>query len=222
MTDLDIEMTTKTCGAQLRGKPGRFCRVTQVMPNGRCRLHGGATPRGIGSANLKDGRYSKDLPAKLLKTYNRARNDVELLNLGDDIALGQARISELLGKLSQQNTLLEAIQQVSRQVQKGETPEKTIAKIQSLTEELRLLDGSIWAELREQQEKKRKLVEAERRQLKDGALLVDIRQVILMITRFEQIVLETVTISSEKAAIGRQLQTLAKDSLSMTINQQEE
>ena len=222
MSDIDIIPPTKICGANLRGKPERVCQQTHVMPNGRCRLHGGATPRGIGSANLKSGRYSKDIPARLLSTYEKARTDTELLNLSDDIALGEARITELLGKLSQQASLLDSIGEVSGQLQKGETPEQTITKIQKLTEQLKSLDGSIWAELRETQEKKRKLIEAERRRLKDMAMMVDVRQVVLMLTRFEDMVMTTVSLPSEKAAIGRQLQSLAQDSLFATINQQEE
>ncbi len=89
-------MTTAICGA--RNRQGEPCRVAP-MPNGRCYRHGGPTPSGIASPNLKHGRYSRHLPERLLGRYEEALSDPELLSLRDDIALVQARIDQKLADL---------------------------------------------------------------------------------------------------------------------------
>lgn len=37
---------SKTCGAKLRNKEA-YCRNKAILMNGRCRNHGGITPKGI-------------------------------------------------------------------------------------------------------------------------------------------------------------------------------
>jgi len=81
------------CGAMT--KKGEPCERSP-MPNGKCWLHGGATPNGLASPNTTHGRYSKYLPARLAGKYLEAQNDPELLNLAGEIGLVEARIAELL------------------------------------------------------------------------------------------------------------------------------
>lgn len=83
------------CGAKLKNGTGH-CRRSPVTGRSRCHVHGGATPRGIASPHFLHGRYSKALPVQLAATYEQARRDPELLNLRDEIALIDARMSELL------------------------------------------------------------------------------------------------------------------------------
>jgi hypothetical protein len=54
------------CGAKTRR--GTACQQP-AMRNGRCRLHGGKTPRGLASPHLKHGRYSQDWLAVLVFCY---------------------------------------------------------------------------------------------------------------------------------------------------------
>jgi hypothetical protein len=63
-------------------------------------MHGGATPRGIDSPHIKSGRYSKELPADLLTTFNESLADVELKELERELALVDARTSQLLQDLN--------------------------------------------------------------------------------------------------------------------------
>src|SRR5688572_15172438 len=86
----------KRCGAKTRS--GAQC-AQPAMPNGRCRLHGGKTPRGIASANFKHGRYSSALPDRLVGRYLQAVSDPELIALHHDIALVDAFISDVLPRL---------------------------------------------------------------------------------------------------------------------------
>jgi hypothetical protein len=57
---LDVAHSQPRCGARTR--KGSPCRGP-AMPNGRCRMHGGASPgapRGERNGNYRNGRYTKD------------------------------------------------------------------------------------------------------------------------------------------------------------------
>src|SRR4051794_509990 len=86
------------CGAKTRS--GGRCRAIPIQPSGRCRLHGGASLRGLAAPAWKSGRHSAYLPTDLRARYLRARGDPELLSLKDDLSLVDARIGELLGRLT--------------------------------------------------------------------------------------------------------------------------
>jgi hypothetical protein len=66
------------------------------MENGRCRMHGGMVPRGIGLPQFKHGRYSKAVPKGLARAYEKAEQDPELVALRSEISLLTARIEERL------------------------------------------------------------------------------------------------------------------------------
>lgn len=89
-------MKSERCGAKTRS--GGVCKA-RPMANGRCRIHGGKTPRGIASPNYIHGRYSKSLPAHLQERYEASLADSELLNLRQEIALLDARLNDLLARV---------------------------------------------------------------------------------------------------------------------------
>jgi hypothetical protein len=83
------------CGAKCRD--GHACEQP-AMANGRCRMHGGLSPKGAANGNFSSGRYSKYLPIKLMERYHDALGSMDLLSLRDDIALLDTRIQEQLQK----------------------------------------------------------------------------------------------------------------------------
>src|ERR1051326_2633693 len=87
------------CGAQLRRKPGVYCRKQAMQGRNRCRLHGGASLRGVAHPGAKDLRYSKDLPADLKRRYEEAQRDPNLIELRAETALIDALIAEQLKEL---------------------------------------------------------------------------------------------------------------------------
>lgn len=91
------EQGTPICGAKLKG--GRICRDTHIMPNGRCRRHGGKMPSGPGHPNYRHGRSSKMLPDAVAARYREAYDDKELLEIRGDVALFAARQTELTGRI---------------------------------------------------------------------------------------------------------------------------
>jgi hypothetical protein len=87
------------CGAKTRNG-SKTCKQTRIdKVNFRCRMHGGVMRRGIANASTKTGRYSVDLPTRLLGRYENLMADGTLLSLRDDIALVGANIGEELATL---------------------------------------------------------------------------------------------------------------------------
>lgn len=84
---------SNNCGAKTRS--GEPCENASML-NGRCRIHGGKSLKGIASPKFVNGRHSKYMPQHLLPRYLEALNDPELLNLQSDIALVESRLTELL------------------------------------------------------------------------------------------------------------------------------
>jgi hypothetical protein len=62
-------------------------------------MHGGMTPSGIAAPQFKHGRRSKYLPTRLVENYSQALEDQELLSLRDEIALVDARLNDVLGRV---------------------------------------------------------------------------------------------------------------------------
>ena len=87
----------KPCGAKT--SRGTACQAP-AMENGRCRVHGGATPSGIASPHFKHGRNSKAFKA-LGVHYREALNDPELLNPKRTIAAQNAIVEKVGDRLEE-------------------------------------------------------------------------------------------------------------------------
>lgn len=64
-----------------------------------CRLHGGLTPIGPAHGAFKHGRYSKFLPVRFLARYEEALADDRLVELRDEIAILDLRLTVLVRKV---------------------------------------------------------------------------------------------------------------------------
>src|SRR4051794_17890811 len=94
-SDHSIEESRRTCGAHSR-RTGGPCQRVPVAGRTRCRAHGGASLRGAASATFKTGRRGRFLPRRLRERYEQALDDPTMLELRDEIALVDARLSDLL------------------------------------------------------------------------------------------------------------------------------
>jgi hypothetical protein len=91
------------CGAKIsRTNPTRYCtrhpvkgNTLQEGGNGRCKYHGGTTPRGIAHPSFKTGDRSKYFPAAVRRQALESYNDPELLSLRAYVALSDARWKQL-------------------------------------------------------------------------------------------------------------------------------
>jgi hypothetical protein len=69
------------------------------MQNGLCYMHGGATPSGMALPQTTTGRYSKHLPTRMGERYQQALADSELLAMREEVAVIDARLADVLGRV---------------------------------------------------------------------------------------------------------------------------
>jgi len=206
-------MTTSLCGAKTRG--GTPCRLPPVPGKTRCRLHGGLTPSGIASPHFKTGRYSKDLPTRLIARYQEAVSDPELLNLREDIALLDARLSDLLARVESGETgerwrqAQSYYREMDKAIRKGDA--------EGLSEAMGRLGSAIvkgtddygaWDEIGTLLDQRRRLVESERKRLVEMQLVMDVRQAMVFVAAVLDTVKRHVTDRQQLAFIGNDLQRL--------------
>lgn len=172
------------CGAKTRSDG--VCQKPPLNGATRCKLHGGATPRGVASPQFKHGRYSKDLPTKLAARFQEAQSDPKLLELRDEVALLDSRIAELLEKLptgeSQSNwaDAQEVFKQLQSALTLGDAPGVknsmgAMAQIFARTD-----DSEVWQEVYSCIEQRRKLVESERKHMVQMEQLLTLSEVMTL------------------------------------------
>lgn len=90
-------MAKKLCGAKTRN--GKTCQRAP-MENGRCYLHGGATPSGPDNKNFKHGRYATVFQGKLAEKFQVATADSNPLDLLPELAVSRALLAQYIETLS--------------------------------------------------------------------------------------------------------------------------
>lgn len=153
------------CGA--KKKDGTPCQ-SRAMPNGRCRLHGGLTPKGADSPHFKDGWHSKYLPKHLVEIYRQSLNDEHLSSVKREIALIDSLILESIQSLDPNSNAQfweQAIDQIkwARQGYKSENYgmlERALDELEALGDRRRLHYAASES-LQEKIEQRRKLVETD-------------------------------------------------------------
>jgi hypothetical protein len=192
-------------------RTGQQCQGT-AMANGVCYHHGGKSLAGAASPTLKHGRYSKHLPTRMLANYEQAQRDPELLNLREDIALIDARLSDLLRRVDsgESGKVWNDLKAAWKAVQRATDDEKdmAIAELGPLIER-GYLDTQAWGEIGGLLEQRRKLVESERKRLIEMQQMMTAGQAQLLIARLYDVVTQHVSDRATLAAIGAGLQALA-------------
>ena len=99
-SDLPVKEPDGSCNGRLKLRRG-YCIKPEGWgvpgaTKGRCRWHGGKSLRGAEHPMAKHLRYSKYLPEALLARYQEARDDPQLLELRDEIALVDSRLIQLI------------------------------------------------------------------------------------------------------------------------------
>jgi hypothetical protein len=159
------------------------------MENGRCYLHGGKSLRGLAHPNFKTGRYSKYLPARMLERYEESKADSEQLALKSEIALVDARISDLLQRMdpAEPGELWETLQKLKKKVQEaarsGNTDAGNVAVMGILDVIARgARDFEAWADVFTLIERRRRLVESEQKRLVAMQQMVTTEEVTMLVT----------------------------------------
>jgi hypothetical protein len=199
------------CGATTRG--GTPCK-NDPMLNGKCRMHGGMSKGGVESPTYKDGRYSKFLPKNLGERYDQLRSSPEVANLHDEIALVVVRIQSALEGLSiaesgetwrslkEHWVAYEEIVQNVEQARRGKfgnkTYEELLANRTACEEAIKSIiqegyqDVAIWSEVQRLILLKCQLQNVETRRRAQLKVDVPVEQVLLLIGRLTNVVIQNV------------------------------
>jgi hypothetical protein len=139
------------------------------MANGKCRMHGGATPKGVASPHFKTGRYSTAMPKRMRQRYEDSLANPDLRRLDDEIALIESRILDLLQRVDSGESgaiwkhLRDTMQQFD-QVFGRDDPDSAKLAAELLDQVRNLImrgfaDSTAWRELGGMLESKRRLVD---------------------------------------------------------------
>lgn len=195
-------------------RTGERCKAQAVTGRTVCYHHGGAIPRGRALPQTTHGRYSKHLPTRMLATYEQASQDAELLNLRADIALLDARLADLLGRVDsgESGTLWQELRTAWKTVKRAPDAEDAaaiaFAELGPLIER-GYQDTQAWGEIGRIIEQRRKLAESERKRLVEMQQMMTAGQAQLLIARLYDVVTQHVSDRAAIAAIGAELEALA-------------
>lgn len=204
----------KRCKAKSKSTGGQ-CKLPPVAGREVCRIHGGATPRGIASSGFKHGRYSKSMPSRMLADYEAALEDPALLSTRNDIAVLVARQEDLLRRVDTGEA--GALWQQAREEWKtfkaalavGDQPASraSMAEIDSLIGRA-VADYAAWHELTRVTEQIRRLRETERKLLEAHQATMTAEQLGLLIAALTHSVRSHVKDPKVLDAIGRDLERI--------------
>jgi hypothetical protein len=197
------------CGALTRSR--RYC-LKDPMPNGRCYKHGGKTPKGLASPHYKHGRYTTHLPSRLAERYAEAQDDPTLLSYRDDVALVDARITDLLGRVDsgESGATWLAIQKLWRDFRRY----RASGDVRNMTQVLEQLDEPLgrgvadhaaWAEVGTLLDRRARLVEAERRRLEQMQQVLTVEEAMGLLGTVVDVIRRNVTDRATLDRIGAEL-----------------
>jgi len=161
------------------------------MANGRCRIHGGKIPRGSVLPQFKTGRYSKDIPTRILARFQESQADPELLSLRRDISLLDGRIGDILAASSNSEAgeLWKRLKETLREYdhpkgrnaeEKQESQRESFGTIRWLINE-GYQDWMSWKDIRFALQERKSLVDSEWAKLKDLQQMIPAERALLLI-----------------------------------------
>lgn len=190
-------------------RTGERCKGQAVLGKSVCFQHGGATPSGPAASQFKHGRYSKLLPVRLAATYQQAVSDADLLALRDDIALVDARLGDILGRVDsgESGEAWRLAREAYKALTDGLAAGDTAASKAALSD----LDGIIrrgqgdyaaWREVGDLLDRRERLVRSERRRLVELQQTMTIEQAMVFTGAVIALVDQHVTDQHARAAIS--------------------
>lgn len=200
------------CGA--RKRDGTPCKA-RAMDNGRCRIHGGKTPRGPALPQFRDGRYSKYLPARLAARYQEARTDGELLALREEIALTDARLGDLLARVDtgESGALWQQLMAARMELIASKKASDQKGQIEALNLIMELIsqghaDYRAWGEIAAVLDQRRRLVESERKRLTEMQQMITAERAMVLLNAVVGVIQTHVHDRTTLAAISTDIQRL--------------
>lgn len=205
-------MNKKTCGAKTRS--GAPCKRASSA-NGRCNLHGGKSLSGVASPRFSSGRYSKYLPVQLLSRFLEAQTDGALLELRDELALIDARIVDVLGRVDngESGSLWLELERVCKEFDRAKECGDSGAVVRAGERIVQVVsrghsDSEAWREVLGLVERRRKLVESERKRMVEAGQMVSVEQAMVLVCAIGDSVRRNVQDRTALAAISADIRRL--------------
>lgn len=213
------------CTSQSK-QSGYQCRKDAVVGYQVCHIHGGKTPRGLAHPSTTHGRYSKSLPARMLSKYDEAREDREFLALSEDIALIDARLEDVLGRVDTGECgenwkalglAVKEFNEFERKATCAVTEGKRDEYNADRNERMRMIcflveagisDFNAWQELKGWLETRRKTVETEQKRLVSMQQMMSADQAEMLKARILSIIRANVQDRHALTAISREFELL--------------
>lgn len=175
----------RLCGAKTRS--GETCKRPGTGAGGRCSNHGGLSPSGIASPHTIHGRYSRDLPTRLMGRYQEAQADPELTSLRSELALVDARLSDVLSRVDTKEAgvhwalAAKAVQEYRANAHDPVKRDAAFEVIAGATGE-GLNDWAAWSEVLALVEKRRRLCETESKRLAAMGQILTVERAMLLLS----------------------------------------
>lgn len=190
---------------------GEQCKRRAVSGKRVCTVHGGLTPSGVASPNFKHGRYSRHLPSRLTSRYQESLTDENLLELREEIALTDARLSDLLARVDTGEAGRKWQRLRELKAKAATAPNKT--KRQAYYAEIFALiddesDYAAWDEVNRLIAQRRRLAESERKRIMDAQQYLTAQQAMTLIAAMLSIIKEHVSDRDTLRAISRGVDAL--------------
>lgn len=200
-----------TCGQPSAGDSLKLCK----NPAGSNTSHPGQGPChyherfGIRNFNFKYGKYAT-LPDKLLKRYEAAQEDPTLMSLRTDIALIDARLSEIVETLDTGGCRVDieaaqaAFSDVIKQVHAGGKLSDAVDSlaILELTLDRIATERATWDEILRLLDNRRKLVDSERRWIVEMKYNITLDQMMVIVARLTLAIKTHVEDEEKRKLIG--------------------
>ena len=187
------------CKAKAK-RTGKRCNRWAMKGKEVCYVHGGPTPGGIASPHFKHGKYSKELPDRLIADYQKSINDPEILALTSEISLTDTRIMDLLTRVDtgESGSLWKHARSVFMDFRSANASADQDKMTIALTELNRVLNLGVedyhsWDEVGKLLEQRRKLVESERKRRTDMDAMITAERQMLLVAGILGVIKENVT-----------------------------
>lgn len=198
------------CAAKLRGTdPPRYCIKYPLQGRPRCELHGGLTPMGLDLPQTTNARRSKYLPAQLRERYEAFAADPKAVGLGEDLALLETRLTQLLVRLEDGESesgwkrARDAFTDLRGAMAEGDSGgvRSAMQRLQGAFAAATGVDAT-WRDVRELLQERRLLSESERRRMVDLHQMITVEELMLFMAKLTSIIQAEVTDSGARLRIG--------------------
>jgi hypothetical protein len=187
---------------------GEQCKRNASVGSTKCKIHGGATPKGAASPHYEGKGRGRHLNTGLAVIYSEAQKDPELLSIRDDVALVEALLVSSLPRIESREsgkawTLIRKSIEQLQEAFANENYGKCMVTVQAMRD---VVDENVahYAaedELRTNIELMLKLKQGERKRLTDMQQMVTSEQAMMLISGLLDAVRRNVTDSGTFNAI---------------------